>query len=228
MFDITRVNTHPPTASRRLGRHLILVWLLISSGTVGAAIPANGDTCRPAELYAAHGHDDTGDPDDTGNSDDRLFELQAGLTLILNGATVTGSTLLDGVFWDGELHQVSYEHARQFHLCVADQPTLHNAAEALRHQFDQQAVLTFDYLPENAADAITVTAPDIDIARFRAAFVADAAAQRRLKGGSVSVERTLILVADKSDLDIARRLVGAAGGDWATATVASGNREFVT
>ncbi|CKT89732.1 membrane protein [Mycobacterium tuberculosis] len=49
---------------------------------------------------------------------------------------------------------------------------MHNAAEALHRQFNQEAVLTFDYLPQNApeADAILITVPDIGIARFRDAF----------------------------------------------------------
>lgn len=186
------------------------------------AAPAGGDPvpCHPAELFAT---------DDT-EGDLRLFELQADATIARNGATVTGSTLLDGVFWSDELQQATAERARQFHLCVVDEPTLHAAAEALRQQFHQQAVLTFDYLPENAAetDAVTITVPDVDIARFRDAFVADSVAHQRLLGGSVTTDdHTLILVAGKNDLDTARLLVDEAGGDWARATVASGDREFV-
>jgi hypothetical protein len=37
----------------------------------------------------------------------------------------------------------------------------------------------------------------------------------------------LILIADNGDLDVARRLVGEAGGSWNTATVAYGKCEFV-
>ena len=51
---------------------------------------------------------------------------------------------------------------------------MHTLAEALRRQFNQEAVLTFDYLPQNApgANSIAVTVPNIDIARFRDAFAA--------------------------------------------------------
>jgi hypothetical protein len=205
----------------------MLVWLLIWSGTVGAITPARAGPetpCRTAEIFATgnSGHSDQGL---------QLFEIQADVTIALNGAAVTGSTLLDGAFWSDELQQTTAERSREFHLCGVDEPTLHTVAEALRSQFNQEAVLTFDYLPEHApeANAVIITVPAIDIARFRDAFVADSAAHRRLLGGSVTTtDHTLILVAEKADLDIACQLVGAAGGDWATATIAYGNREFVT
>lgn len=203
----------------------MLVWFLVSNGVfVGATtVPlATGDSgaCRPAELFIA----DDGSP---------MFEFEADTTIALNGVQVTGSTPLDGVFWSEALQQVTVERARQFHLCAPDpragsEDILHNAAEALRHQFDQQSVLTFDYRPDDSADAITITVPDIDITRFHHAFVTDPAAHRRLLGGSVSTEHTLLLVAAKDDLDLAHGLVDAAGGDWATATIAPGHREFAT
>ncbi|CNM79723.1 acyl-CoA synthetase [Mycobacterium tuberculosis] len=102
--------------------------------------------------------------------------------------------------------------------------------EALHRQFNQEAVLTFDYLPQNApeADAILITVPDIGIARFRDAFASDLAAHHRLRGGSVTTaDHTLILVAGNGDLDVARRLVEEAGGDWNATTIAHGRREFV-
>jgi hypothetical protein len=186
---------------------------------VGEAIPARADVsqCRPAELFAT----DNTDP---------LFEIQADVTIAQNGAAVTGSTLLDGVYWSNELQQTTYERSREFHLRGADEPTLHTAAEALHRQFNQEAVLTFEYLPQHApqANAITINVPDIDIARFRDAFAADSAAHRRLQGGSVTTtDRTLILVAGNGDLDVAHRLIGEAGGSWDAATIAYGKREFV-
>ena len=129
-----------------------------------------------------------------------------------------------------QLQQVVSERSRELHLCGPDEPTLHTVAEALRGQFNQDAVLTFDYLPEHApqANAVIITVPAIDIARFRDAFVADSAAHHRLLGGSVTTtDHTLILVADIGDIDTARQLVGAAGGAWDSATIAYGNREFV-
>jgi len=198
----------------------VLVWLMVLLGTAfGAEIPAKADAdpCHSAELFAT----DNTDP---------LFEIQADTTIALNGAAVTGSTPLDGVYWSNAQQRNSHERSREFHLCGAEEPTLHTAAEALRRQFDQEAVLTFDYLPQHApaADAIIINVPDIDITRFRDAFVADSAARRRLHGGSVTTtDRTLILVAGTGDLDVARRLVIESGGNWDAARIAYGKREFV-
>ncbi|CNW83299.1 membrane protein [Mycobacterium tuberculosis] len=143
------------------------------------------------------------------------FELPAVATIALTGTVVTGSTLVDGVFWSNERQQIGYERSREFHLCVVDAPTLHNAAEALHRQFNQEAVLTFDYLPQNApeADAILITVPDIGIARFRDAFASDLAAHHRLRGGSVTTaDHTLILAPataiSMSPADSSRRPAG--------------------
>ncbi|WP_139829457.1 hypothetical protein [Mycobacterium gastri] len=192
----------------------VLVWLMVFCGSILTATPARGDesTCRPAELFVA-------------DDESPLFELQADVTIALAGAVVTGSTPADGVFWSNEPQQVTYESAREFHLCVVDEPTLHTVAEALRRQLNQEAVLTFAHLPE--ANAVMITVPNIDVAHFREAFVADSAAHHRLLGGSVTTDHTLILIADNDDLDLARRLVEAAGGRWSAATIAYGRREFV-
>jgi len=201
----------------------VLVWLMMLSGGVFVptkvpAVPTvPAPTCHPAELFVS---------DDT----DPLFEIQADVTIAQNGAAATGSTPLDGVYWSAELQQTSSERSREFHLCSPDELTLHTLADALRRQFHQEAVLTFDYLPQDApgANAVTVTVPDIDLARFRAAFGSDAAAHRRLRGGSVTTtDHTLILITATGDLDVTRRLVGAAGGGWDAATIAYGRREFV-
>lgn len=130
----------------------VLAAALLFCGLLGpgTAPPATGGgpACRPAELFA------------TDNTTDG-FELPAVATIALTGTVVTGSTLVDGVFWSNERQQIGYERSREFHLCVVDAPTLHNAAEALHRQFNQEAVLTFDYLPQNApeADAILITVP---------------------------------------------------------------------
>ncbi len=201
----------------------VLVWLMVLSGgifvpTYLVAQPANSDAgCHPAEVFVAEGTDP-------------LFELQADATIASNGAAVTGSTPVDGVFWSTGLQQASFERSREFHLCDADESTLHAIAEALRRQFNQESVLTFDYLPQQApgADAIIIAVPNIDIARLRDALVADSAARGRLRGGSVTTtDHTLFLVAGNGDRDVARRLVGEAGGSWNAATIAYGKREFV-
>ena len=199
----------------------VLVWLMVLSGSVFT--PAKPPempppACQPAELFIT----DNTDP---------LFEIQADATIAQNGAAASGSTPLDGVYWSTKLQQITSERSLEFHLCSPDESTLHTVAEALRRQFNQEAVLTFDYLPQDAPgeNAIAVTVPDIDLARFRAAFASDPAAHRRLQGGSVTTtDHTLLLIAGNSDLDIARRLVGAAGGRWSAANIAYGRREFVS
>ena len=211
----------------------VLAALLVLCGGVGAATPARGDVaaCQPGDPRAELFTTDNTDPHVSQVQDGlQLFEIQADVTIALNGPAVTGSTLVDGVFWSNELQQASYQRSREFHLCGADEPTLHTAAEALRRQFNQESVLSFDYLPQNAPEqnAIIIAVPDVDIARFGDALVADSAARERLQGGSVTTtDHTLLLVAGNCDLDVARRLVSKAGGSWNAATVAYGKREFV-
>ena len=201
----------------------MLVWLMVLSG--GAFPPAKLPTvpsapaqaCQPAELFIT----DNTDP---------LFEIQADATIAQNGATATGSTPLEGVYWSTQLQQTTSERSREFHLCSPDELTLHTLAEALRRQFNQEAVLTFDYLPQDAleAHAVVVTVPDVDVARFRDALVSDPAVRRRLRGGSVTlIDHTLILITDAGDLDVAHRLVAEAGGSWDAATIAYGRSDFV-
>ena len=191
----------------------LLVWLMVLFCCTFSA-PSAAAPCRPAELFAT----DNTDP---------LFEAQATVTIALSGAAVTGSTPLDGVYWSSALQRNTRERSREFHLCGAD-GSVHTAAEALRRQFDQEAVLTFDYERAPDEDAIIVAVPDVDIARFGDALAADSVARDRIRGGSVTTtDHTLILVAGNDDRDVARRLVAEAGGNWDAATIASGRREFV-
>lgn len=197
-------------------RSILVGLLVLFCGFFAAPAPVKSDVepCHPAELFAA----DTPDP---------LFEVRADVTIALSGAAVTGSTPLDGVYWSKALQQITHERSREFHLCAAD-GTLHTAAEALRRQFDQEAVLTFDYGPAPAEDAIIIAVPDVDIIRFGDALVADPAARDRIRGGSVTTtDHRLILVAGNDDRNVARRLVAEAGGNWDAATIAYGRREFV-
>lgn len=191
----------------------VLVWLMVLFCCTFPA-PSAAAPCRPAELFAT----DNTDP---------LFEAQATATIALSGATVTGSTPLDGVYWSSALQRSTRERSREFHLCGAD-GSLHTAAEALRRQFDQEAVLTFDYDHAPDEDAIIIAVPDVDIARFGDALAADPVARDRIRGGSVTTtDHTLILVAGNDDRDVARQLVAEAGGNWRAATIVHGRREFV-
>jgi hypothetical protein len=191
----------------------VLVWLMVLFCCTFPA-PSAGAPCQRAELFAT----ETADP---------LFEAQATATIALSGAAVTESTPLDGVYWSDALQRTTRERSREFHLCGGSS---HSAAEALRRQFNQEAVLTFDYLPRHAPreDAAIVAVPDVDIARFGDALAADPVARRRIRGGSVTTtDHTLIVVAGDDDMDVARRLVAEAGGNWEAATIDYGRREFV-
>jgi hypothetical protein len=213
----------------------LLVWLMVSCGAVAAATPARSDppedgACRPAELFAS---DNTAVITETGAGQSRdgleLFEIQADVTIAQHGAAATGSTLLDGVLWSKELQRITSERSREFRLCAPD-GSLRTAAEALGRQFNQHAVLTFDYLPQNAPgeNGVIVNVPGVDAARFGDALAADSAAHNRLRGGSVTTtDHTLILLAADDDLDLARRLVGEAGGSWDAATIAHGRLDEV-
>lgn len=212
----------------------VLVWLMVCFGSVFAPASSAAGSCQPAELFATDNTRVITGPDSeaAGQLRDDLepFERQAVATIAQTGAEVTGSTLVDGVFWSATLQQIAYERARQFHLCVVDEPTLHIAAEAMNRQFHQETALTFEYLRQGApeADAILIAVPGIDIARFGDALMADSAARQRLLGGSVTTaDHTLLLVAANRDFDIARQLVEEAGGSWTAATINYGRRELV-
>ncbi len=211
----------------------VLVWLMVLSGGVFTAAETRADPCRPVELFATDRTAVSTEPD-TAPDGLQPFAAQAGRTLADRGEAVTGSTPLEGVSWSPALQRVTYERSREFHLCDPGEPTLHAAAEALRRQFHQNAVLTFAYLPPHApgADAVIITAPGIDVAPLRDALLADPVARSRLPDGSITDDHTLILIAGDADLDAdldaARRLVGEAGGNWDAATVAYGARDVVT
>ncbi len=193
----------------------VLVWLMVLFCATFPA-PARAEPCQRAELFAT-------------DSTDPLFESRATATIALSGAAVTGSTPLDGAYWSDALGRSALERSREFHLCGADGSS-RTAAEALRRQFDQEAVLTFDYLPQQAPqeDAILIAVPDVDIVRFGDALAADPPARDRIRGGSVTAtDHTLMLVAGDDDRDVARRLVAEAGGNWDAATITYGRREFV-
>jgi hypothetical protein len=195
----------------------VLLWLLVLFwAAIGTAMPAQSD-CQPAEFFVT----DNADP---------LFEPRADVTIAQGGIAVTGSTPLDGVYWSTALQRITAERSREFHLCGAGEPALHLVAEELRRQFDQESVLSFDYLPQHAPgqNAIIITVGDVDIERLGTALGADPAARTRLRGGSVSTtDHTLILVAGNDDRDVARRLVIQAGGDWQSAAISYGRSEFV-
>jgi hypothetical protein len=221
-----------------LGRLQMMLAGLITAAIVSATpLRANIIGCSPddpsqpdAELFATTNTAVITDTDDP-RLRDRLepFELLVDATVLANAAVATGSTLVDGVFWSAERHQVAYERSRDFHLSCVDGFELHRIADQVRQQFLQQSVLTFRQLPHDApeVDAVAVEVPDVDTSRLYAALAGDPVARDRLGGGSVTEDHTLILVADMADLGLARRLAAEAGGQPHAATLRYGRREFV-
>jgi hypothetical protein len=219
----------------RLG--MALTGLMAAAIISATPLHANIIGCTPddpsqprAELFATTNTAVITDADDPRLRDRlELFELQVDTTVLANAAVATGSTLVDGVSWSADRHQLTYERSREFHLSCVDEFELHRIADQVRQQFHQGAVLTFRHLPSHApeVDAVTVEVPDVDALRLYAALAGDPVARGRLGGGSVTEDHTLILVADIADLGLARRLAVEAGGQPRAATVDYGRREFV-
>jgi hypothetical protein len=211
---------------------------LSAAAVVGATpLHANIIGCSPddpsqprAELFATTNTVVISTSDDPRLRDRlELFELQVDATVLANDAVPTGSTLVDGVSWSAAQRQMTYERSRDFHLSCVDDFELHRVADQVRRQFHQRSVLTFQHLPHDApgVDAVTVEVPGVDTSRLYAALAGDPVARDRLVGGSVTEDHTLIVIADVTDLELARQLAGDAGGQAQAATVQYGRREFV-
>ncbi|MDI2129837.1 hypothetical protein [Yinghuangia seranimata] len=147
-----------------------------------------------------------------------------------SGADPERSSLLDGVFWSGDLGTTTYERSREFDVDDVDAAELRAVAETVRARYHQESVLTFEYLPESAprATAIEIEVPGVDVKTLHDGLASDAEARERLYGGSVTVRGgSLLLVADRADADLVRRFVTVLGGSWDQAKVRYGAREFV-
>lgn len=194
-----------------------------------ACVP--GDMARPqAELFATNNTATITDPAD-GRLRDPLddFSLQVSAMTVQNLVLPVRSTSVDGVYWSYDNNRMTYERSRAFELACVDRDDLQRIGEQVGRQFGQESVLTFEYLPAGDAgiNAVALEVPAVDRIKFHDALIADAAAREALSGGSVTDDGWLILIADVKDVDIARRLVGAAGGRWQDAVIRYGKREFV-
>jgi len=186
---------------------------------------------RPqAELFATNNTATITDPAD-GRLRDPLddFSLQVSAMTVQNLVLPVRSTSVDGVYWSHDNNRMTYERSRAFELACVDRDDLQRIGEQVGRQFGQESVLTFEYLPAGDAgiNAVALEVPAVDRIKFHDALIADAAAREALSGGSVTDDGWLILIADVEDIDIARRLVGAAGGRWQDAVIRYGKREFV-
>ncbi|MBF6327837.1 hypothetical protein [Nocardia transvalensis] len=213
--------------------------LVVSAGLVSGATQAQagpqscaaGNPLQPtAELFATDYTDAITDPTDA-RLQNRLeaFELQVDAIALQNLSLPVGSALVDGVFWSESRQQATYERSRDFHLACVAGADLHRIADQVRTRFHQESVLTFEPLPADspARDAFLVEVPGVDVARFHDALLSDPTARTHLGGGSITEDKTLILVAELADLPLTEQFVTRLGASWNPATLRYGDREFV-
>jgi hypothetical protein len=156
------------------------------------------------------------------------FGAQVHATIAANGAWPGCSTLLNGVFWSDDLKTATYERSREFDVDHVTAASLHHIASVIRKQYDQESVLTFQYLPQAGADSIEVEVPGVTVQQLFNGLAADPVLREELGGGSVTADGDrLALIADSSELGAIRTFVGELGASWSKATVAYGHLEFV-
>jgi hypothetical protein len=196
----------------------------------GIARPATAAQLPQAEIFATNNTAIITDPADP-RLNTRLIRFAQQVRRIIrdNGAQPHGSTLLNGVFWSADRQQATYERSREFDVTRTDPIELRHIAELIGKQFDQESVLTFEHLPRTSGrtDAIKIEIPGLDAQRLHDGLVADPIARDQLQGGSVTLDGTLILIAELADLELVQRFVTQLGGDWTKRAVRYGDLEFV-
>ncbi|OIJ90335.1 hypothetical protein BIV23_40870 [Streptomyces monashensis] len=187
--------------------------------------------CPAGEVFATNNTAIITDP-----ADPRLrtrltrFDHEVRGIIHAHGARPGASTLLDGVFWSGDLKQATYERSREFDVNRVGRDGLHHIAGVIAKQYHQESVLTFRCLPRTApeTDAVEIQAPGVSAARLHDALLANPGARDELGGGSVTLGGRLILIAPLKDLPVANKLTKSLGVAWNTAEVRYGNEEFVS
>ena len=158
-----------------------------------------------------------------------MVGLQVTRIMRRGGGKPRRSQLLDGVFFSSILGMTTFQRSRDFDVDRVSRKQLHEIADRVRRRFHQQSVLTFDYAERrrDPVDSVEVVVPGVGARDLRDGFVADADARERLMGGSVTLDRRLILIAAIEDLGLVKRFVAEIGGDFDDAKVRRGRREFV-
>jgi hypothetical protein len=199
----------------------------VTNAQAAAAPPA---THGPSEIFATDNTAIITDPNDP-RLDTRLigFEHQVDDFIRDGGAQPHKSTLVDGVFWSSDLQQTTYETSREFDVARATPTELHDIADAIRVQFHQESVLTFELLPQNSprVNAVQIETPGVDVTRLHDGLVANPAIRDELVGGSVTKQHVLILIASLADLTLAQQFIASLGGSTADTRVRYGADEFV-
>ncbi|MEV6609190.1 hypothetical protein [Kutzneria sp. NPDC051319] len=216
-----------------MSRRPVLVALAVVAVTVGlapeAAASPIGHHQPTAEIFATDNTATITDPNDP-RLKDRLvaFGAQVRGIIATNGSWPGCSTLLDGVFWSDDLKTATYERSREFDVDHVSAGGLHHIASVIRKQYQQESVLTFQYLPQPGADSVEVEVPGVTVQQLFNGLAADPVLREELGGGSVTADGgRLALIADKSELASIREFVGVLGANWSKATVAYGHLEFV-
>jgi Ca2+-binding RTX toxin-like protein len=187
------------------------------------AVAAPAAAAHDAEIFATDNTAVITDPKDP-RLNDRLERFGHRVERIIErgGGRSRGSELLDGVFAGDEL---TFERSRRFDVDRVSDAELHDIAETIRRRFLQQSVLTFDR--QGPIDAIELDVPGVSAKDLREGLQEDEEAAARLFGGSVTLDRHLILVAALEDAQLARRFAKRIGGDLRRARTSYGDREFV-
>lgn len=206
-----------------------LALAVAGTGTAQAS-PAGGD-CPTAEIFATPNTAIITDPADP-RLRNRLtaFDHEVRGIIRANGARPGASTLLDGVFWSGDLKQATYERSREFDVNRIGRDGLHHLAGVVAKQYHQESVLTFRCLPRTSpeADAVEIRAQGVSRTRLHDTLLADPEARDELGGGSTTLDGQLVLVAPLADLPLAQRFTKELGVDWQTVQVRYGDEEFVS
>jgi hypothetical protein len=192
---------------------------------------ANGERLPDAEIFASSTTTLITDPADP-RLDQRLVAFDRAVNRIIRrgGGSPRDSQLVDGVFFSSVLGVTTLERSRDFDIDRVSADELHDIAQRVRQRFDQQSVLSFDYREHRGdpVDAVEVEVPGVSARQLRKGFLADAEARERLRGGSVTLDGRLILIAALEDRRLVKRFVRELGADYRKAKVRLGRREFVS
>ncbi|MFG2717766.1 hypothetical protein ACGFW5_05590 [Streptomyces sp. NPDC048416] len=187
--------------------------------------------CPTAEIFATDNTAIITDPADV-RLKTRLtrFDHEVRAIIHANGARPGASQLLNGLYWSGELEQVTYERSRAFDVGRVNRDGLHHIAGTIAKRYHQESVLTFRCLPRTSpgTDAVEIQAPGVSATALHDALVADPEARHDLGGGSGTSDGRLVLVAPLGGLPLAKRFTKALGVDWSRAQVRYGDEEFVS
>lgn len=192
------------------------------------ALAAPAASAQDAEIFATNNTAVITDPADP-RLNDRLKDFARQVERIIDdgGGKARGSELLDGVFaGDAGL---TFERSRSFDVDRVSDAELHTIADTIRARFGQQSVLTFDHLPADSpdVDAVLLDVPGVSASALRTGLLNDAEARDRLFGGSVTLDRHLLLVASYGDVEFALAFAKKLGGDTKRTKLHFGKRAFV-